>query len=384
MRKRYIESMEAFIAKPWVANPTVRGQAIASLFYAIKDDSMYPTDHLVALAKQLISAKINMIGAEARYGWPARALSERHVELALSEKLARDGLKQVGKDMDDSPGIIFTSVGDKADALDRGEASMHDDLGWVLYNAGRYTAADSEIGRAVELDKKSVGIYRDVGRLRIAQGRNDDAELAFAQGMTLRYRGVNPNLNELETIYRKNHLSLDGWNAYVAALTEKERATRRARILATRDSSPKLAPPFRLADLAGHVTDSDTLRNRFTVVNFWGTWCGPCVAEMPELQQFYDKYKDDRSVSILTISNDKDLAELKAWMVARRLSIPTLFDDGFVATKANIQAFPSTWFIAPGGTTQFVAVGNTGSLVEEWTWRLEAMRAKPIPVVPEH
>jgi thiol-disulfide isomerase/thioredoxin/Flp pilus assembly protein TadD len=383
MRKRYIDAMEAFIAKPWVANPEVRGQAVASLFYAVREDTTYPTDHLVALARQLLTARTSM-APESRYGWVARALSERHVELALSEQLVRDGIKQVGKYIDEFPGYIMTSLGDRADALDHGEAAMHDDLGWVFYNAGRYAAADSEMSRAVDLDKKNVTIYRDLGRLRVAQGRNDDAELAFAQGMTIRYRGINPNLKELETIYRQNHISMDGWSAYLGALSEKEKATRRARILATRDSSPKLHPPFKLADLAGRITESDTLRSKFVVVNFWGMWCGPCVAEMPELQQFYDKYKGDRSVSVLTISNDKDLAELKDWMAARRLTIPTLFDDGYVAKTANIMAFPSTWFIAPDGNTQFVAVGNTGALVEEWSWRLEAMRAKPAAVVPEY
>jgi thiol-disulfide isomerase/thioredoxin len=284
--------------------------------------------------------------------------------------------------MADLPDQVLMPVGDRADLLDHAEASLHDAIGWALYGAGRYAAADSEITRALDLDMKNVEIFHDLGRLRIAQGRSDDAELAFAQGMTVRYRGVNPNLNELESIYRTNHVSMDGWKAYLGALTEKERATRRARILATRDTSAKVVPPFRLADLTGKVVDSDTLRNRIVVVNFWGTWCGPCVAEMPELQQFYDKYRNDPSVAILTISNDKDLAELKAWVATRHLTIPTLFDDGYVGGRAQVGVFPTTWFLGPGGRTSFVAAGNTGALVEEWTWRIEAMRTKPTPIVP--
>src|SRR5207237_1352377 len=77
--------------------------------------------------------------------------------------------------------------------------------------------------------------------------------------------------------------------------------------------------------------------------NFWGTWCGPCVAEMLELQQFYEKYKGDSTVAILTISNDKSLTELKEWMAKRKLTVQTLLDDGYVV-KAGIKAWPTTGF----------------------------------------
>jgi peroxiredoxin len=96
---------------------------------------------------------------------------------------------------------------------------------------------------------------------------------------------------------------------------------------------------------------------------------------MPELQQFYDKYRNDQSVAIFTISNDKDLNALRDWMAKRKLTIPTLFDDGYVNNMAQIHTFPTTWFIDKDGKVQFAAVGNTGALLEEWGWRVEATTA---------
>ena len=43
-------------------------------------------------------------------------------------------------------------------------------------------------------------------------------------------------------------------------------------------------------------------------------------------------------------------------------------------------AWPTTWFIDRNGAVQFTAIGNSGALVEEWSWRLEAMRAKMVTV----
>ncbi len=378
MRARYYAAMEAFIAKPWVASQPTHDQAVMSLFFAVRTDSSYPTNRMVKLVNEVLETKM-ALHPSVRFGETAHALAERKVDFALAEKSARKGLTLTAGYFRNFPGYFFSSVGEEADALDASNATLHDDIGLVFYYSGRYAEADTEMTHAVDLNKKNPELYRDLGRLRIAQGRDADAELAFAQGMTLRFRGVNPNQKELEAIYQKNHGSMDGWAAYLSGLVEKERVVRRDKILATRDATPKAVSPFKLDDLRQRLVDSDSLRGKYTVVNFWGTWCGPCVAEMPELQQFYNNYRGDASVAILTISNDKDLQTLKDWVGKHNLTVPTLFDDGYVANTAHVSAFPTTWFIDPDGHVEFSATGNTGALVEEWTWRLEAMRKGPPP-----
>ncbi|MES2178345.1 MAG: redoxin domain-containing protein [Gemmatimonadota bacterium] len=378
VRARYIAAIEAFIDKPWVANPTVRDQAVTSLFYEVRADSTYPTNKLIALVKRVVAIK-GPVHPSTRYGQTARALATRKVEFRYAEQLAREGAGKVAHYVGDLPNYSFSSVGEQADVVDAGQASVYDDLGFSLFNEGRYDDADKALTHALDLTKKNVNIYYDLGRLRAAQGRDEDAELTYAQGMTVRSYGVaNPNKKELERLYQKKHGSLDGWDTYVSALEDKERATRKERILSKRLVPPPVVPAFKLPDLDGTTVDSDKLRSQVIVVNFWGMWCGPCVAEMPELQQFYDKYKNDKSVTILTVSNDKDLKELKEWMAKRKLTIPTLFDDGYVTKSAQINSFPTTWFIDREGKTQFSVTGNTGALVEEWTWRIEATKAPQV------
>jgi thiol-disulfide isomerase/thioredoxin len=374
VRARYIAEMEAFIGKPWIANPATRDQAIVSLFFEVREDSTYPADRLVALVKQVVDSK-SALHPSVRYGQTARSLASRKLEFPYAEQLAREGAKHVARYIGDFPGFYFTSVGDQANTVDAGQAEIYDALGFALFNGGRYDDADKALTHALELTKKNAGIYYDLGRLRAAQGREDEAELVYAEGMTVRYRGVNPNKKELARLYEKKHGSAEGWDKYIATLEEKERTSRRDRILGKRISPPLIAPAFRLADLAGNVVNSDSLRSQTIVVNFWGMWCGPCVAEMPELQQFYDKYRNDKSVTILTISNDKDLGELREWMAKRKLTVPTLFDDGYVGKTALMNTFPTTWFIDRDGKTQFSVSGNAGNLVEEWSWRLEATKA---------
>ncbi len=381
MKRRYQNALEEFVDRPWHESDEVLGEGALSLFLAVRDDSTYATAKLLKIIRLMVDGGLDQ-NAGITHLQAAVALADRKAEPRYAERLAREGGKLQDWNIMDYPDGVFSSMGEREDAMFASDAQTRDALGWIFFNEGRIADAETEFDKSLDLSKKSAITYFHVGRLRAAQGNADAAELAYAQGMTVRYRGTNPNRRELETIYQKNHGSMDGWAPYVAALEEKERSFRRAKILETQAKDVKVAKGFQLANLDGRMVSSDSLRGRFVVVNFWGTWCGPCVAEMPELQQFYDKFRADSSVTILTISNDKDLKELQDWMAKRKLTIPTLSDrgnPGYTGTT-GISAWPTTWFIDRAGNIQFTAMGNSGALLEEWSWRLDAMRATPVMV----
>ena len=60
---------------------------------------------------------------------------------------------------------------------------------------------------------------------------------------------------------------------------------------------------WQLRDLKDAKIDFNAYRNKVIVVNFWATWCPPCVAEMPSFQELYDSYKNE--VVFLFVANDK-------------------------------------------------------------------------------
>ncbi len=377
MKKKYRAASEAFINRPWRANDEAVGFAALQLFFNVREDTTYPTAKLVQLVK-LMSQYGYEPNASSTHLAGAVTLATRKADLPLAEKLVDEGARIVGANLMAYPDHFFSSIGERAEAMELQDSQILDTRGWVYFNEGRLPEAEKQFERSLDMSKKNATTYFHLGKLRTTQGRADEAELAFAQGMTIRVRGMNPNLRELESIYKSKHATMDGWKSYLADLEEKERTARKAKILLTRGENAAKLPVFSLADLTGKTVKSEDLKSKYTVVNFWGTWCGPCVAEMPELQQFYDKYRADSTVQVLTVSNDKELQELKDWMTKRKLTIPTLFDKGDpgLTGTTGILAWPTTLFIDRDGQTQFNARGNSGALVEEWSWRLEAMRMK--------
>lgn len=369
-KRRYREELEALLSRDWHASDDVTGFHATMLFYSVLADSTYPADKLVRVSRQLAE---NVEPSNFALTSVTLALADRKLDLPFAERLL-DGLarRQEQYILSMPPGA-FSSVGERADQVDAAKARVSDALAWIRVAQTRYTEADSLFGKALELTKKNATIYYHLGQLRTRQGRPQDAELVYAQGMTVAHRGTNPNKAALQSLYATNHGSMDGWAEYLSDLETRERNSRRERILADRPKSVELVPPFTLPDVNGASVSRDAINGKLAIVHFWGTWCGPCVGEMPELQQFHDKYKGDSSVVLITISNDKNLSELKDWLATRRYTIPTLFDDRYTETS-QISAWPTTWFVDRDGRIQYVAVGNTGALVEEWSWRVEALR----------
>jgi thiol-disulfide isomerase/thioredoxin len=299
----------------------------------------------------------------------SRALADRGVALSTADSLARKGETLTLDQILSFPG---RSVGEQAEQMDAAKASTQDALGWSAVKAGRLDDAEKYFAKGLELTKRDANLYLHLGRLRMVQGRASDAELAWAEGMTVKARGVNPNRSELEALYRRQRGSLDGWQAYVASLEEKERTMRKARILAKREAKPFVPPALVDVQLSGDSVKLAELRGKTVVLNFWGTWCGPCVAEMPELQQFYDKYKNDSTVRILTVANDDQRETLVKWMADRKVTIPTVWNKSFPIVS-GVNGWPTTWFIGPDGYVQYQMIGNAGQLVEEWSWLVEAV-----------
>jgi thiol-disulfide isomerase/thioredoxin len=100
-------------------------------------------------------------------------------------------------------------------------------------------------------------------------------------------------------------------------------------------------------------SDLAAYKGRVVVINFWASWCGPCKAEMPALQQVSKEYAGKPVTFIGVDSSDvrdsagKLLADLK-------VTYPTVYDkagiNGGIATAWSVASLPQTWFIAKDGS----------------------------------
>jgi len=130
----------------------------------------------------------------------------------------------------------------------------------------------------------------------------------------------------------------------------------------TAGSGPQPAssvPAFQLRLLDGKLVRSQDLKGKITVIDFWGTWCRPCIAEIPGYNEFYRKYKD-RGVLFIAPALDSGTAD-EVREAARKLRIeypvatPSLKElDAF----GDIEAVPTTWVINKRGEIEEEFLGT--------------------------
>ena len=121
-----------------------------------------------------------------------------------------------------------------------------------------------------------------------------------------------------------------------------------------------LAPDFTLEEVNGGTITLSELRGKVVVVNLWASWCPPCRAEMPAIQQVYEKNRE-RGLEVLAVNTTYQDSESEAISFVDEvgLSFPILLErTGVMARAYQLRAMPSTFFIDREGIIRKVILGG--------------------------
>jgi thiol-disulfide isomerase/thioredoxin len=158
----------------------------------------------------------------------------------------------------------------------------------------------------------------------------------------------------------------------------------------------KSLPYLRLEPLTGdaRLVTVDDLQGRVTLLNFWGTWCAPCIREFPHLVELSERFKDRPEFQFLPVScgsegNDTDLEPLTRatddFLKARMLELPTYADRGAGTRQAIVMliggnnqfGLPITLLIDRQGRVRAFWMGYSPKFVEEMRIAAEELLDAP-------
>jgi len=121
------------------------------------------------------------------------------------------------------------------------------------------------------------------------------------------------------------------------------------------------APDFTLQDINGKTIKLSDYRGKVVIINFWATWCPPCLAEIPDFVKFYNAYRE-KGVEIIGIAVNSTIDDTKKIISEKKINYPVCMSDGKIENLyGGIRAVPTTFIIDKQGN---IHKKNIGSLEE--------------------
>jgi cytochrome c biogenesis protein CcmG, thiol:disulfide interchange protein DsbE len=117
------------------------------------------------------------------------------------------------------------------------------------------------------------------------------------------------------------------------------------------------APQFSVVTDSGKTITRSNFGGKVLVLNFWATWCPPCIEEMPSLNQFAMTMKD-KGVVVLGVSIDRNEKAYKSFVQRAQLAFPTALDpEANISSEYGSFKWPETYIIDSSGTVRQKHIG---------------------------
>lgn len=151
-----------------------------------------------------------------------------------------------------------------------------------------------------------------------------------------------------------------------AKVKAEEKTTQPSGDKAPPGPSAKSAPSFTLQDLNGKQVSLSDFKGKVVILDFWATWCPPCVKEIPHFIALYEQYKD-QGFAIVGISVDRGgISVVKSFARKYRVNYPILMTDGRVdKAYGGIPSIPTTFVIDKAGNIRQKYVGYRDKAIFE-------------------
>lgn len=112
-----------------------------------------------------------------------------------------------------------------------------------------------------------------------------------------------------------------------------------------------------LLDQKGNKVTLEDLKGKVVFINFWATWCGPCIVEMPSIQKLYNSLKDNKDIAFVILEIEGNKSKATKFMETKKLDLPLYYPAGKIPAELFRDRLPTTVILDKQGKIAHIEEG---------------------------
>ncbi|MFZ5516925.1 MAG: redoxin domain-containing protein [Candidatus Zhuqueibacterota bacterium] len=250
----------------------------------------------------------------------------------------------------------------------------------ALYKLGQVKESIPLFEEAIQMTEKTNSDVNERYTSALMDLGHHENAFHFVEGLLKEGKGS----AALEAMFKKAYT---GWKGSEEGLDQafsavNEEGVNKLKNDLEKEMMSKPAPQFSLEDLNGQTVSLQDLKGKTVILDFWATWCGPCVSSFPGMQTAVDKFKGDDTVQFLFVNTwergDNVKQNVAKFIQDKKYSFRVVMDlKSEVVTAYGVDGIPTKFVVDKNGNIRFKSVGFGGDankLVEELSLMIEMVK----------